>query len=187
MNSIQKKLFDATMNGKLDIVNILLTSGYVDAYTCSSYALLIAVKMRHEEIVDLLLQHGASPKHNNEIFRAAIISGNNAIICLLLEHGADPTISNNAYIIYSSGRGLYENTLTLLEHGVPPVTEALEIACYHGYTALVRLLLQYGADPIGNDYSTFIYAKSGGFDDILDILKDADEVMSYTVKGLLTV
>lgn len=86
-------------------------------------ALTMAVGTRSEEMVRLLLEHGADAAATSEALDMAISTGSERIDRLLLEHGADPRCADSL--------------------GWTPLHRAAALR----NPSLVRLLLQVGADP----------------------------------------
>lgn len=128
-------LQQASWYGSVRVVQILLELG-ADVNVQDNHdkmtPLLESVSRNHPEIVRLLLQHGANPNHQTSLQRKtplhlAVEQRNEDIVRLLLEHGrADPN-----------------RIARKLKHEWTP----LDLACRHGAVAMVRLLLENGADP----------------------------------------
>ena len=131
-----------------------------------------AVDEQSEALVKLLLAKGASsriqspPQSGADGYVTALYwaasSGNTSITQLLLDHedatGLTPhPPGNNAVLRRAAEVGQVETVRLMLEHGSVDVNgknelkeTALGLAAGKGHAAVVRLLLEYGADPEDN-------------------------------------
>jgi FOG: Ankyrin repeat len=148
--SIHVQLYEAVQNNQLKKVQELLNAG---ADPNRSVALLTSVNQRNIEMIKLLLNSGANPNpephHDNTPLSTAVWNNDIELATLLLEAGAKP------------GRTVY-----------PEIWMAVE----NGYTDMVRLLLDYGADPNApwtEDETLLQAAKKAGFAEIAEMLAAA--------------
>ncbi|KAJ0160764.1 Ankyrin-2 [Colletotrichum tanaceti] len=130
----------AARNGCKSVVSWLLeTSGPASAEELSE-ALVEASRHGHTEIVQLLLDHGAGAngrsKHGELPLFHAAKSGSKRTVQLLLRAGAQVNRS-----VGSFNNGYGKGAITADE-----LSEALEKASRFGYTEIVQLLLDLGAD-----------------------------------------
>ena len=129
------------------------------------WALVLAILNKHNDIIELLLEHGAQVDDKNwSLFLdqppliMAVETGDAGIVKVLLEHGAkqgigqaitDAIFNKNAEII----KMLSEHRVQVdeMDWPYPPLVEAVKI----GDTDVVKLLLEHGAkqeiDRLGHD------------------------------------
>jgi ankyrin repeat protein len=82
-------------------------------------AALAAVGGGHSDALELLIEHGAGVRADDDSLRVAVFYGHAGMVQLLIQHGAD---------VHADG------------------DYALKAACMCGHTGLVELLIQHGAD-----------------------------------------
>jgi len=114
-----------------------------------------AIRSGHVEIVDLLLDAGASPhttQYGQPVILYATQLGDTLLIATLLEHGANARTPGIA--TYAAGAGsvavleqLRRAGADLREHGDAPLRQA----AFSGRADAVRYLLSLGADPNAAD------------------------------------
>lgn len=145
-------LYRACVRQQLEVVQMLLEAGAdVNAHSSGGEtALYRASKAGHEHIVRVLLEAGAETIgsiHSRPLY-AACEHGHMQVVKLLLQHGADPnassTFSNRRRPNYRSAFLPRRISADCHEARV----ESLPICCavQKGYTDIVNLLLQHGAD-----------------------------------------
>jgi uncharacterized protein len=158
-------LIKAAWNGKRDIVKYLLAKGAkVNAVNPEGQnALMQAVERGFDDVVDLLIAQGADVKardgRGNTAFSLAASEAHLEIMDVLLQHGADlnaadpygitpmlaaASLGNEEVLRYLVGKGAKVNAITQLEYGG---STALTTAASVGQVALVKALLELGADP----------------------------------------
>lgn len=158
--------------------------------------LALASRNSVEEIVQLLLDHGAGSRANNTKYgglpplHAAAKHGQERIAQMLLDHGADPDFKDRPFgtaLIAASIRD-HENIVGLLLDRGADVNStcnvdfypfmgskqisALQVASNAGSTEVVRLLLGRGADPHwhGDKGTALQLALREGHKDIAELL-----------------
>ena len=181
-------LFRAVQADSVDVVEFLLKEGADPNILCGTHfdggpsALLEACRRNHDvEIVKLLLKAGAETEHRNEFGLTALsvsIDPNNVeTVRLLLSAGADPNVNNSGVPMP------YEEWDD--EQDQMPTTDqptTLVAAIDSGSVEVVRMLLEFGADPdqpSGRDLS------KGGPEAVVTPLMLAAEVCSSEMVKLL--
>lgn len=156
-------LMEASYRGATEVVKQLLSKGNYDVNDVGDTnwpPLLEAIRLGHEEIVELLLQEGASSDFVDEngwtALHEAAYSGHTHIIQLLLEKGADATVKNDRGFtpLHVAALGGYPGASKLLiENNQGLVNELdnhqrtpLMIASEQGFIEVVNILLEKGAD-----------------------------------------
>jgi ankyrin repeat protein len=136
--------------------------GLLDAKFAGSTPLMSASAKSHLEVVRWLVDNGAAMNEQmvggaTALWFAAF-DGRASVVKLLLEKGADATIGlfDSSPLCDASAHGKLEVVRVLLGHprGKATINQrcfhgrtALWNACYQGQGAVVRLLLESGADP----------------------------------------
>ena len=151
-HSSRTALMEASESGSIDIVKLLLDHGADDL----GWALVLAILNKHNDITDLLLEHGAQVNDKNwSLFLdqpplvAAVEKRDTDVVKLLLEHGAkqgtghaiiDAIFNKNAEIIHT----------ILSEHGAQ--VDEMDWPCHllvkaveTGDADIVKMLLEHGA------------------------------------------
>lgn len=148
--TIHEQLYDAVSNNQPEKVRELLKAG---ADPDRSTALLTAVSQRNVEMIKLLLSAGANPDpepfHGSTPLSVAVWNNDLELAALLLEAGARP----------------YRT-----------VHPEIWIAVENGNADMVRLLLDYGADPNAfwlDDQTLLEAAKKAGLTEIAEMLEAA--------------
>uniref|UniRef100_A0A9J8ACC7 Ankyrin repeat and SOCS box containing 14b n=1 Tax=Cyprinus carpio carpio TaxID=630221 RepID=A0A9J8ACC7_CYPCA len=156
-------LHEASVLGLDNFVYLLLQSGadpnIVDV--CEHTPLGLAAQAGHFNVVEILLQKGASvwskpqsPGSASVLFDAAA-SGNPDIISLLLEYGADPNVPTHTGHL-PIHRAAYRGHLLALEQLIPVTKKEvikesgmspLHSAAAGGHSQCLDLLLSSGSDP----------------------------------------
>lgn len=174
----------AASKGYYDILQLLLESG--GPVKKENNSIFKAVLGGHEDIVRLLIQHGANVNARGETYGcallAALIQGHKNIFHLLIQHGADVNQRSRLYgcalhIAASKGD---ENTVRLLvQHGADvnvqggKYSSPLLAAVVKGRRRIVRLLLKHGAN-VNERFaiygSALQVASSKGEDEIVRLL-----------------
>ncbi len=168
---LRSSLTFAVRNDNIEDAESLLANGAdPDSRELSGWPCLHrAVEKQNEALVKLLLAKGAKsriqspPQCGADGYVTALYwaasSGNTSITRLLLDHedaaGLTPQApGNNAVLRYAAERGREETVRIMVEHGSVQVAgrnekkeTALGLAAGKGHTAVVKLLLDYGADP----------------------------------------
>ncbi|KAF5328506.1 hypothetical protein D9758_017321 [Tetrapyrgos nigripes] len=155
---------------------------------------LLSTSLREhsEEEVEMLLDKGADPNIQDDIFGTALLvashQGLGEIVGLLLDNGADPNIRGGEHgtaLCAASHQGSKEIVELLLDKGVDPNIQggkhgtALCAASHQRFKEIVELLLDEGADPNiqgGEHGAAFCAASCQGFKEIVELLleKGAD-------------
>ena len=147
-----------------------------------------AVKQQRNEIVELLIQHGAdcnlpNGANNSTPLQSAVFYDNPEAAELLLATGADPDQMGSGFfvaIVYAAGQGRNELVEILLKSGCDVnATDmygrtALHRASAKGNLAMVQLLLDYHADAAIKDLegnTPIDLAREAGNEDVINVLK----------------
>jgi hypothetical protein len=155
----RKPISWAAENGHEAIVRLLLENG-ADPNPkdddCGWTPLSQAAQNGHETVVKLLLEKGAELEWKDDEYGQTPLSwaarnGHEAIVRLLLENGADPNPKDDDYgrmsLIARKGYGTGVLISTNIEYGRTPLSWAAE----NGYEAIVKLLLENGAEVEAED------------------------------------
>jgi hypothetical protein len=101
-------------------------------------------------MVDLLLEHGADPRsENDQPLRFAAIEGHAAIAEKLIAAGADVQVKDNDPLRWAAAKGHADTVKILLAAGADVHAkdeDALRRAAAAGHTEVVKTLLEAGAD-----------------------------------------
>ncbi|CAN9217724.1 unnamed protein product [Alternaria alternata] len=191
-NSYSKNiLWWACENGFETLAKLLLVgdSTLVNSYNVSysTTPLRLAVKGRHPEVIEVLLEAGADIDAlvlGDTALYTAVLQGHTEIVALLLDKGADVNalsgVKDNA-ISRASYLGNKEMIDLLLERGADINAMAVEgdaalhNASFKGHKEILELLISKGANvnAQGHYYGTGIQAASlGGNKEILELLID---------------
>jgi hypothetical protein len=180
-----KLFFKAVMDGRPVAIRRQLAAGMpVDALDETGFtALQIAALRKNTELVELLLNKGASPNHRSEpgwpLLRSAAFGGSVEVIRQLIEGGADVARFGGEALLTALHKKHIEIARVLLEAGADPNetddgSSALEIALRAGVEELVPILLASGARPDGAGFSRPLRsAAEDGKLDLLRLLLDA--------------
>ncbi|KAF7364328.1 ANK-REP-REGION domain-containing protein [Mycena sanguinolenta] len=149
-------LLEAASKGRTSVVQILIPSTSRSEH---GHALVAAARRGHDEIIQLLLEHGTDihfrGRDGTTALQSASFHGCKRALRLLIENGADVDMAGSQYgtpLCAASFRGHYDIVVLLLEHGADievhggPIGTALQAAFVAGRDAIVRLLLRNGAD-----------------------------------------
>ena len=200
-------LYGTARNGYTKIIRLLLNKGAKP----SSYALDVAVEKQYEKIVRLFLKNGGDLFNEDILSRAlskAVEKGHEKIVELFLDcGGVDPNfqyvenVNISEYgppilrskqtqpMLISALKNGHENTAKLLLNKSPVLfddavlTSALDYAAEKGYTEVVKLLLDNGADPNKRAYPLEI-AVEKGYTKIIRLLLEKTARPSHHVLGI---
>ncbi|KAK4679997.1 hypothetical protein QC764_0040510 [Podospora pseudoanserina] len=165
-NSVGSPLHTAISLGHLEVVRLLLARGADpdddDWDRPGSDILGVASARGDQEIVQLLLQHGAKANGASYTYRSALQAaaskGHHEVVSLLLRNGHDPQYfrflpphtalraavegghKETVEVLLASGAAINN---TMLDGALGTV---LEVASHYGHREIVQLLLDHGAD-----------------------------------------
>ncbi len=182
-----KILIDASKNGNMEIVKLVLSSGPIDDFYANA-ALSYAAKKGAIEIVQLLLDTDAdvnaiSDDGDTALMRASK-KGNREIVELLLNSGADINAisdNGNTALIMAAKSGQREIVEVLLNNGASNGSTnkvgstALIVAAMNGHKEAIKLLLDNNADINAKDHyrcTALTYASRNGDKEIVKLLLD---------------
>lgn len=139
---------NASRNGHLEIMKILLADKRVNPSVDNDYAIRMAAENGHLEVVKLLLaDNRVDPSAgDNHAIQMASWDGHSGVVKLLLADGrADPTAADNEAIKLASSNGQIGVVKLLLADGranpAASDNEAIKLASENGHTEVVKLLL----------------------------------------------
>lgn len=174
--------------GHLELVEWLLAQGVnVDITNDSGCtALTLAAKGSHLDVVETLLRAGADVNDTETVLMwAADHPGNAAVLRALIEAGADVNAKSNtegtalSWTVWSKEHGGDREMVEVLLAAGADVNSrgVLTFAAYYGFTEIVHLLLQYGADLSVTDSSgqtPLALAKKRGHREVAHLLQQAE-------------
>lgn len=146
--SINEEFIQHVKNNNTEMVTKLLTCGIkIKVRGKNNKALSLAAKNNNEEIVDVLLKHGANVHSDDDGALVWAVHNNNVRMdTVLLERGANMHARNDQAISTSIARGYIEMVIKLLEYGTNTCNycdEAFRLAVTYDYKEIVSALLQY--------------------------------------------
>lgn len=179
-------LYGAVWRGHVDTARVLLERGanpnsrenkggsFCFDWNCTekiylegSPAIVAAAKRRHNDLVQLLLDYGATAHTANEFCESPMIvaasRGDAALLQLLLNAGVDPNRKVDSCsqlpMVVAADRGHADVVRLLLRNNADPNAGSgnriapLHAAAQAGNADLVSELLRYGADPNAKDFN----------------------------------
>lgn len=185
----ERRLLNACKKGSIETVRQLLQCG-VNPNACESNrisAFMIAAKYNHPEILAVLNEYGANPRHCNDYGHNALHyvtrEGDIGIIPDLINvHGIDPnakTCFGDTAFLIAARYGNCDAMKILVEHGANPYhinrenENAIHLVTSHDLKALVYLLDNFHFDINAVDKkgrSAILIAAAKGDTDIIDLL-----------------
>ncbi|KAJ3329307.1 hypothetical protein HDU76_008185, partial [Blyttiomyces sp. JEL0837] len=185
--SIQSKYHafkTSAVEGKVEIMRVVLETSDIDASTYDNYALRVACELGHTNVVELLLRNpmvdaGAC---DDEPIRDASANGHADVVRLLLtEPNVDPSTHDNQPIISTAEKG-HVNVVSVLA-GDPRVDPTarnncpIMVASAEGHLEVVRFLLSLpGVDPTAGNNKCIRSASQNGHYNIVKLLLDIPAV-----------
>ena len=193
----------------IDIIKLFMK--YKDITIEDNYAIRLASKNGHLEVISLLLKRRGQSEgsesvgrcvakqlvplglvdpsaRDNEAIRYASEKGHLDVVSLLLQQkGVDPSAINNYAIRYASENGHLEVVKLLLQRpDVDPSANnnwAIELASYNGYLEIVKLLLkQPSVDPSADDNEAIRWASKNGYFEVVKLLLQQPSVKNSLSK-----
>ncbi|WP_319803703.1 ankyrin repeat domain-containing protein [Wolbachia endosymbiont (group B) of Agriphila straminella] len=165
---LEVAFYKAESCGDLSLLDLLLINGANPniEVLCGIVPLHCTLVLRNSKVVELLLKHDANPNVKDESSTTPLMEacgkGYYETVEVLLQYNADFDIQDkygNTALHKASSRGHYEIVELLLKHGAYKESESLNKALHkavecrenwHEREKVVKLLLQYGADPNAN-------------------------------------
>lgn len=155
-------LIYTVFNGHVDVARLLLNEG-ADAEArdhCGLTALMFAILKKNKEIVNCLIDGGASIETHEDIFGMtsamwAVIHGDKDLVELLIKKGAKLDSRDNSgwtLLHYACNRGREELSIDLIKRGADVNAKDKEgntplmIAANQAKVGIIKLLLRSGAD-----------------------------------------
>jgi ankyrin repeat protein len=211
-------LFSAAELGITDLVREALENGVKATPTrCLKWVgdflysepspLLLAIRGRHEEIVELLLRRGAdvdprlgigSDNYYHRPIIAAIHSGESSIVRALLEYGADKLkddrfgSGNGTLLTIAATEGNHEIVDILIQHGVSLRRSSnggwtpLKCAAAGGHEKVVKKILAAGVDISNQQGESAVCAAANGHLGVVKILLSSGVDVNSTGDYLMT-
>ena len=160
MNQI-KTIFKLEDKDKIfEILSLLIKHDLIDPLANNNYAIRMAARYGHHQVVKLLLDWRSQPDPKGHIKRVDPSADNNYAICytarnghdkvvklLLADKCVDPSADNNCAICYAAENGHIEVVKLLLADGrADPVAGdnyAIRMAARYGHDEVVKLLENY--------------------------------------------
>ena len=190
----------AAFNGRMELVQLLLTSGRVDINTRQkdgATALFAAVQADRPVVTELLIREGADVNlpldDRTTPLCLAVYNGNIDLVKLLLQAPGiqinQTGLENTSPLFYAADRGDEEIVELLLNNEADPNIPdasgmvALQVACLKGYEQVVELLLDEGADTevaVLDNYTPYRLASIGDHHAIMSLLEDRPEQAAST-------
>ena len=172
---------DGNLKSAKEIEDLILQGAYVDIENRNGYtALMIASENGYKDVVEVLIQNGASYR-TSSLWKAAE-RGHKEIVEMLLDGGANVNGKNgfgNTALMKASEKGYKEVVEMLLQNGADVNqkndwgTTALICASIVGHNDVVELLLENGADVNQKDnygMTALMLASERGRLDVVNIL-----------------
>jgi ankyrin repeat protein len=188
-------LMTAAFQGEYEIMRNLVNEGAsVDdvMYDQGPTALYFAVEARRLDMVQLLLENGATVDRYNRTFEVAVLNNDLNIVKVLLEAGADINLCMPDCILLAAGEGNYDILKLLIDRGVDvdavrneKNNTALHLAANFGHSKVVELLVESGADTNLKNYygyTPLILAISEDIKEMVKILLDSNADINTPLK-----
>jgi ankyrin repeat protein len=177
----------ASLYGRAEVVKYLLTLKNVDP--TQSYAIEDAIAGQHINIIKILKKDGRI-HFDDYLLVYAAETGNVEIIKILISYGLNPSsdsiIANNAPLIIAvKGNHIEAVKYLLTVSKVDPASNnnlAIRTASDFGFSKIVELLLENGANPAVNGNECIISASAGGKLDVVKLLLK-DQRVDPSAKG----
>lgn len=183
----------ASAHGHAAVVEALIENSLVDP-DCEDddgqTALFLAADNGHGKIVDLLMRRRADFNHMDDAKQTPLCSaaynGDEEVIKVFLLHQVDVNCENGdgeTPLVLAAGRGHAGTVELLLNSSAPPAIDdrniALSRAASNGYAAVVKLLLEHGADADHRDsdeHTPLLSAAKYGYEEVVSLLLSHQKV-----------